>query len=364
MKRIKSKFLVYLIVTLIACASFVSISQAAAVKKTFAVLFGGVYVNYNNQDVTSKVTPIMVNGRTYLPVRSMANLFNKNLSLSGNTIYLSDTTDSSASLSSTIASLQSELASKDAYIQTLTQKISSLESTIATLNSNNSNNNNNNNNNSTSINLDKLEDDLNDDYESYKNVEFDISLSGDSSNISVVIKTDEEDWSGLKYSYQKKYMQNIVNDIHAVKSSAAIEGKIKDGSSVLIAFSAVANGDLVVDVESLLEDLKDDLEDQLDDEAFGTLTDIDNDDLEITAEGDLDDLTFKINIDYSDYEDEWDELADNSETAIEDYMKKVYDYIVAQSTFDDTKVVGYFYDTDDKDNLAKLYNDGKSFKIY
>lgn len=281
---------------------------------------------------------------------------NKNLSLSGNTIYLSDKIDNSAASNATIASLQSEIASKNAYIQTLTQKIASLESTINTLNSNNSNNTN------TSIKLSDLEDDLNDDYESYKGADFDISLSGDSSSISVTIKTDEEDWDKIKYSYQKRYMQNIINDIHNACSTAAITGKIKDGSSVLVQFSAAASdGTLVIDSASILKKLSKKLEDQLDDEKFGKLTGIDNDDLKITLDGDIDKLNFRINIDYSDYEDEWDDL---TEAAIKDYMRKVYDYIVAQSSFADTDVIGYFYDTDDKDNLAKLYNNGKSFRLY
>jgi len=359
MKKIKSRLLAYLMFIAIATICLASVSQAAATKKTLAVLFGSINVQYNNQDVTNQVTPIIANGRTYLPLRSMANLFNKELSLSGNTIYLSDkSTQTSITTDSAYISLQNQLASKDAYIQTLVQKVSNLESTINSINSTNSSSSNNN---SITSSLNDLEDDLNDDYESYKDTDFEISLSGDKNNITVAIKTDEEDWNDISNSNQENFMENIVDDIQDVFKTADIQGKIKDGSSTLIEFSAKSNEDVVIDTTSLVDNLVDELADKLDDDDFGTLTSIDNDDLEIAVEGNTDDLTFTIKIDFDDYEDEWDNL---SETAINDYMKKVYDYIVDQSNFEDTDVIGYFYDIDGEDNLVKIYNDGKSFKQY
>ncbi|MGE5329426.1 MAG: hypothetical protein ACM3KR_07960 [Deltaproteobacteria bacterium] len=352
MKKITSKSLACLMCIIIAVVCIASVSQAAAVKKALNVYWGTINVKYNNQDITKKVTPIVVNGSTYLPLRSMTNLFNKDLSFSNKTVCISDKETPAVVAASEYTALQSQLASKDAYIRILTQKIEALES---------SNNSNISNDSTTASNMKDLQNDLNDDYESYKDAEFNISLSGDKNNITLTIKTDEEDWSAIKNSYQEKFMENIVKDIQKVFKTAVISGRIKDGSSTLIEFSASPNQDFVIDSNSLINNLKEKLNDKLNDDDFGKLTGIDNDDLDIAVEGNIDDLTFTIKIDFDDYEDEWEKLTD---AAIKDYMKKVYSYIASQSSFEDTDIIGYFYDIDGEDNLAKLYSNGDSFKIY
>lgn len=352
MNKFKSKAIAALITTALITVGFTMIGQASTTKKVLPVIFNQFKIIYNNQDVTAQVTPIFVDGRTYLPLRSMANLFNKNLSLNQTTISLSDGIDT------TVSDLRNQISTRDTYIQTLTQKIASLENTISSLSSSSSSSSSSS---DSSKSISRLEDDLNDDHDTYKDVDFDISLSGDKSNTTVIFKTDEDDWNDLSSSYQKKYLQSVVDDIRDEYKNAVIDGKVKDGSTTLLKFTVSSDGDIEIDMANLIDSLENKLEDKLDDDYFGTLTDIENDDLEIKAEGDTDKLTFTINIDFDDYEDEWDELADSE---VKVYMKKVYDYITDQSDFEDTDVLGYFYDTDGEDNLAKLYNEGDSFKRY
>lgn len=358
MLKMRSKILAFLLVTVILTACFVTIGQAAT-KKTLSVWFGSVRISHNNTDVTTQVSPIMINGTTYLPLRSMAYLFNKDIGWvkSTNTVELSDKNDSTVTdlnnqitiLNSQVADLRSQVGSKDIYIQQLLEKIKSLENTISSMNS------------SSSINIDDLEESLNDDFDSYKGAEFEITLSGDEDDITVTIQTDEEDWEDITGTYQKKYLQDIANDILDEFDDADISGKVKDGSSTLTEFSVSSDGNVEIDSSSTVNKLKSQLNDKLDDDYFGTLPEIDNDDLEITLEGDTDELTFTINIDLDEYESDWDDLSDS---VIRNYMNNIYKYITDQDDFEDTEVIGYFYDTDDDDNIAKLYNDGSSFKRY
>lgn len=361
MKRIKSVLLAVIIVTAVATASVISLGQTEAAKKVISVVFGKYSVYYNNQNVTSKVSPAVINGTTYIPLRAVSNIFNKNLSLQSKSIYLSDKADPA------VSSLQSQVSSLNSQISSLTDRNRTLENTIIALNAKlasttTSSSSTSSSSSSSSISISDLEDDLNDDYESYKDAEFDITLSGNTSKVTITIKTDEDEWKDLGSSYQRKYLEKVIAAIHDEYTKATITGKVKDGSAVIVEFTATSTSDnVIINEKKLISNMQDDLQNAMEDGDFGKLTGIDNDDLEIVLEGDLDDLTFQINIDLDDYDDEWDDLTDDS---IEAYMIKVYDYIVDDSNFKDTDVVGYFHDSDGEDNLAKLYNESDSFKTY
>ena len=363
MKKMNPKILALLVVTVISTVGFLSIGQAATTKKAMTVLLGQYKLLYNSQDVTTQVTPIVVNGHIYIPLQATAKLLNKNYVWSKSSLSLSDKANTSVvnlqnqivSLQSQVAGLQNQITTKDASIQALNGNIYSLQNTINALNSSSSSSS------SSSTSIATLENDLNDDYDSYEDVDFDISLSGDKNDITVSIKTDEDDWNDLTSTYQKKYLQKIVDDVLDVFNKADIDGTVKDGSSTLTEFSVSSDGDVEIDSSSEVNSLKSKLNSKIHSDYFGTLSNIDNDDLDIVLKGDTDELTYTINIDFDDYESKWDSLAD---AAIKAYMVKVYDYITEQGSFNDTNVIGYFYDTDGKDNLAKLYSDGNSFKRY
>jgi len=370
MEKKKCKFLAFLVSLIIFTSIFATMVQAAPIKKTLNVWFGNIIVKYNNSDITAKVSPIMVNGRTYLPMRSMAGLFNKDIKWNQQTktVLLSDKTDSSVStLNSQIADLKNQLSSKDAYAQVLLQKISTLESksnsaaSTSSSNTTSSSSSSASSNSSSLISITDLQDDLNDDYDFYKNADFEISLSGDENSVTISIKTNTNNWLDISIDNQKKYLQNIVDDILDEYKNANITGKVKDGSTSLVKFTVNSDGDVDIDSSSIIKDLKTTLNSKLKSNYLGTLTGIDNDNLEIVVEGDLDKLTFSVNLSLNTYQTQWDALSDS---AIETFMKNVYDYISGKSNFEDTEIIGYFYDTSGKDNLTKLYKDSNSFKRY
>jgi len=355
MHKRKSKPLVFLVFIIIFTSIFVTMAQAAPIKKTLGVWFGSIIIKYNDSDITAKVSPVVINGSTYLPIRNMADLFNKDIKWNKqtNSVLLSDKTDSSvAALNLQITDLKNQLSSKDIYTQSLLQKINVLEGNSNSTSSDSS---------SSLISITDLQDNLNDDYDSYKNADFEISLSGDESSVVISIKTNTNNWFDISTTNQEKYLQDIVNDILDEYENASITGKVKDGSTSLIKFTVTSDGDINIDSSSIISNLKTTLNSKLKSDYLGTLTGIDNNDLEIVVEGDFDKLTFSVNLNLNTYQSKWDAL---SSSDIKSFMENIYDYISDKNNFEEAEVLGYFYDTAGKDNLAKLYNDGDSFKRY
>lgn len=300
-------------------------------KKTVDAWIGAVKVIYNNHDMTSKVNPIVINGNTYLSLRSVATLFSKSIAWNSSTktVVITDAEDST-----TITQLQNEII-------VLKAELAKYEG-------------------GGDVDLDDLEDDLNDDYDKYKGAEFEIALSGDEDDIKVKIKTEKKDWNDISSSKQKSYLQDIVDDILDDFDDADIEGTVKDGSKKLEEFEVSSRGKVKIDGGDI-DDLEDTLKEKLEDNDFGTLDDIDNDDLEIELDGDEDDLTFYVNIKLDDdnYDDEWKALSNND---IEDFLKDIYDEIEDDNDFGDAEIEGFFYDKDDDDKLYKIYESSGNIK--
>lgn len=81
------------------------------------------------------------------------------------------------------------------------------------------------------VDIDDLEDELNDDYESYFD-DFDISitLSGDEDNIKFYVYTDADDWDTLDSGDIEDFMEAVYDDISDEFDDATIKGYVYDGS--------------------------------------------------------------------------------------------------------------------------------------
>lgn len=353
MKNFWSKGIAVGVMIALISTTFISVAaQQIGTKQKLDVWSGSLKVKYNNSDVTSQIKPIVVNNVTYLPLRTAATLFNKNVLWNATTVTVSITDKTGATTTSDAAiinQLKLEIAAKDAEIAQLNSKIQSLNS---------------------AADIDSLESDLNDEYGTYKSTDFKYTLSGNSTSVTIKIDVDKTDFdSNLSTSQKKTFYQLISDFIRDEFKSAAISATVKDGSKTIDTFTASALSGTVkltgssADDEELVSDLEDTLNDKLAADKFGKLTDIDNDDLEIKLDGDTDDLTFKIDIDLGDYDSEWKDL---DESDIEDFMEAIHDYIADEDDFGDTDITGYFYDTDNKENLVKCYESGSDleYKYY
>ncbi|NLK73047.1 MAG: hypothetical protein GX285_08525 [Clostridiales bacterium] len=342
MKKLGFKKLTLIILTIIICLTFFSFGNTQlGYKKVMDVWHGSVKVNYNNKDVTDTVTPIIIDGTTYLPLRKMTTLFNKSL-LWNDTAKTAIITDN-ASTDATINDLRNQLAIKDADIARLQEEIKALTTGKVE-------------------DIEDLEDKLNKDHSDYNNVDFTITLSGDKDDITVTIRTDKEDWNALSSSKRTTYLQGIVDDILDEFKNADIEGIMKDGSKQILQFTVNSSKKVVLkNTESTVYSLYDALNDKLVDDYFGKMRRIDNEELYIELEGDTDDLIFFINIDIDYYDSQWEDLLDDKDD-IEDFMKEIYEYIVDQDAFEDANVIGYFRHEKDGERLVKVYKSGSSLK--
>jgi hypothetical protein len=330
--RSKKKVLLASTGILIFSMGIMSAVYATGNIKKLDAWFGDIKLIKNHQQITLDTQPFIVDGTTYVPVRALSTLFNKDISWDGSTrtITITDRTDPE------VETLKQQLEGKNFQISQLEAKIKLLETELSK---------------KDSVDMDDLENDLNNDYGEYEDIQFEISLSGDEDDIQVKIYVDlddyEDEWDDLTSSKKKDFLQDICDDILDVYPDADIEGYIKDDSSgsKLLSFSTSSSGKVSINSSSTAD--IDDLEDELDDDYYDYFDDIV---LSIELEEDDDDITFYVNINYNTYGDEWDDLSDSQ---IKTFMAKIYNDI--EDEFENSYIEGYVYDTYNKKNLAKYY---------
>lgn len=97
-----------------------------------------------------------------------------------------------------------------------------------------------------------LEDQLNDDYYDYTNLDdIDITLDGDKDNIDITIEVNGDDWDNLSNSKKISFLQDIVDDILDEYDEAEVDGTVKDADdgSRLDTFYADGSDDGVVEID-------------------------------------------------------------------------------------------------------------------
>lgn len=346
MTKFKKKMTALLIITLVTVFSIVNIAYAAGNKKMLEAFYGVAKIMYNGQDLTSQSQPFIVNGTTYLPLRKLADIFGKDISWdqSTGTITLVDKPDSDTAV------LQQQVYSKNLQIADLQAKVTDLENKLKR---------------SQSSDLSDLEDTLNGDYDEYKNIAFDISLSGNEDEITVKIEYDGSDysseWNALTSTQKTSYLQDICDDILDEYEDASIDGYIKDTyySVKRLSFYTSSSGTVKLGTSSSSNDLSD-LEDTLNDDYYDYFSGID---LSVELDGDEDAVTFIVNIDLGDYGTRWSSISDSSK---ESFLSHIADDIKDDSTFGDAEITGYIYDTNDDENLMKIYelNGQYKYRVY
>ncbi|MFM1652581.1 stalk domain-containing protein [Brevibacillus sp. B_LB10_24] len=230
-----------IILSTLMLAAFIPVKTDAAVTtKNVQALYNNIKIMYNNSLVPTDIEPFIINGTTYIPVRMMAGVFNKNVTWDGTT-YTVGITDKD---DPRITSLQAEIAQKDAKIKDLEDQLEKEKQK----------------NDKSDIDdeLADLEDDLNYDYGDYKGLDWKISLSGDEDDIDVDIEIDldeyEDDYNDLSTSEKERLVENICKDIWDKFKDADIRGSIIDsyGDDELHDFNGDArSGDIEFDGDTI-----------------------------------------------------------------------------------------------------------------
>ncbi len=332
MKNKICKKIVVVIIAILIFSLFLGIIASADDNfKNLRAWFGNISIYRNNQQVhlVGDDKPFIIDGRTYVPLRVMANIFNKEVGWNGanyridlndkpgdNLIYLTQQLTEAQTkvrkLETEVAQLEKELADRDRY--------------------------------GKRGNIRELESYLNRQHGTYKKIEFDINLyEGKKDTIEVDIYVDldyyEYEWDKLSKSNKKSYLQDIADDILYDYKNADVEGLIMDSSTsknkTLVSFYTKSNGTVVVDTDyewdsgkyGSLYDLEDDLNDYYN-KHEGVYFDIE-------LYGDKDDIRVYVVAEY-------DDLYYLGKKEIKKYLQELYDEIIW--AFPKAYVDGYIED--------------------
>lgn len=190
---------------LLATAVIPSGASAEVATKNLQAKYNNIKVLYNGYQVSTTIEPFIVNGTTYIPLRMMAGVFNKDITWDGTsyTINVLDKPDTGA---------QAQLAIKDAEITRLKNQITALNKEIQDLEDELDDDDDD----DFDDELSDLEDDLNEDYEDYEGLEWTISLDGDEDEIEVEIELDDDyidEFEDLSKADKHQLVEDIIEDI-------------------------------------------------------------------------------------------------------------------------------------------------------
>lgn len=223
----KKKWVSVLSAVVLTGAVLMPISTDAAVgKKNVQASYNNIKILYNGSVVPTQLEPFIVNGSTFIPLRMMADVFNKDVTWDGTTytINVKDRPDGR------IASLEAQLAERDSKIKSLESKIADLEDEIDDLESKKKKSSSDD---DFDDDLADLEDYLNDEFGKFEGIKWDITLDGDDEDdISVEIEVDlydyEDEYKSLSKSDIRSFVEDICDAIWDDFDSADIEGVIID----------------------------------------------------------------------------------------------------------------------------------------
>ncbi|MED4354367.1 stalk domain-containing protein [Schinkia azotoformans] len=304
MKRWKKPISVISASLLITGVLFTTSADASQMKKNIEANYQNIKIVNNGSSVTidPQTEPFIVNGTTFIPLRLMGELYNKNVVWDGTTHTITVTDKEPQISQSVVTSLTTQIAEKNAKISQLQAELDKLKAEQAK---------------KTDVyGLDDLEDKLNDDYyKYYKDLrDVEITLSGDKKKISVRIDVNSKDWNNLSSSKQTTFLQDIVDDIIYKFKEADVTGTIKDASNSkqITTFSIDSKDKVKLNSSSTTTTLGS-LEKQLNKDYYDYSG---IDDIEITLKGDKNDIDLTIEVNSSD----WKSLKDKEKVKFLQYI--------------------------------------------
>lgn len=306
----KKKVLALLTTTMIVVGSLGLSAYGASVSKTLQAYYGTSKIIIDGKDVTNTIEPFTVDGTTYIPLRAVANAFNKKVDWNP----LTSTANITEDLTQVNQHYQAEILKRDVRIMELENKVKNLEKELES---------------KKEITLNDLQKQLNKDYDEYRDIEFDITLSGTTSKVKVKIEVDlydfDKEWKALTESRKTTYLQDIVDDILEAYPDASVEGYIRDTDAKkdVLDFTVDKKGKVSMKSKSSSNSTLGELEDYLNDEYYNYFKS-EGIYFEIELDGNKSDITFYVDLENSSSLKAWDKLTSNNKKS---FMKKIYDDI-------------------------------------
>lgn len=324
MKGKMNKKLMLLIVALLVIGSSAAFAAPANLT-TLKGWFADIKIFSNGTQVQLDTKPLVINNTTYVPVRALTNVLNKDIEWKQDTfsIYINDKPDANYNY------VLMQLFEKQDQIAKLEAKVKELEAQLAEAKT-------------TKISsLSDMQKYLNKEYATYEKVDFEIVLSGSTKDVKVKIyiddtKTNDSYWNKLYKSDIEKYVKNIVDDIKYEFKDAKVSGYIENDytGKTVVDFYTNSSGKLVIDTDYrsssgsryYLDDMEYDLN-----YYYGSYKGVDFD---IDLSGDEDEIRVDVYV----YEDDWYDLGSYKES----YLESIYDEITSEFPY--AEIYGYIYD--------------------
>lgn len=326
-------------IILVLALSTITVAANEVYQKKLTATFGRIKFKVDGKDVTKEVeskydTPaFIVNSRSYVPVRAIAELMGMDVKWDGET-HTAEIIDVKSK------AYEDELDKKDKEIAELKKEIEKLKKNVV-----------------DETDLKAIQKRLNSDFGTYKDVDFDITLKESNNRIDVTITMDltssrqESSWNRINYNDRKAMVEDITGIISSEFTNADIYGSIYDkyyrkdvitfnkkkGSSLSISYSSRGSGSYDNYIDDIVYDefYSNGIED-----AY-------------LSKFNADKRTIYFDIEFSDYyKSEWRKLKKRD---IENMMDRISDEIIRE--------YDYYYDDyyyyEDRDIDARIYMDGK-----
>lgn len=246
MKKKMNKKVVFLVTAMLVISfSLGSVAFAADNFQNLRAWFGDIKIFTNNQQVQLSAKPFIVDGTTYVPLRAVSDIFNKDIYWDG-VNYRIDINDKPTLPDENIFYLTQQLVERQTKITELEKKVAELEAKLEE------------NKNTSNSSISELEKFLNKEFGTYKRVNFDIDLSQSKDKITVSIYVDlskqSSRWNDLSSSDIKDLLQDITDEILYDFKNADVTGTIEDSSknrnNELVYFYTNSRGNVVVEGSS------------------------------------------------------------------------------------------------------------------
>lgn len=344
MKIRMNKKIAIVLAALILTLSVGSVAFAASGYKDLKAWYNNIKIFKNGQQVQLDFEPFIIDGYTYVPLRAVGELFNKDFDWDGvnYTINIKDRPDAN------LNNMMKQIVDQQVTISTLEAKIKSLEAELDKK--------------PTVSSLSDLKKQLNKDWGKYSDVQFDIDLYESKGNIEVRIYIDTwydgNAWNKISTNNRTKYLQNIVNDITKnYKDVNKITGFIEDTETdkEVLTFTTSSKGTVSVTTKGSggssssanLKDLENSLYKEYKDD-MGIVN--------IILSWNKDDIEVAIYVDYKYFKN-------YEKGEIKEYLEEIYDDIVYK--YSDAYVDGYIEDDDDGYTFYQFEFDSKgNIKLY
>ena len=229
------KKLSVVVAVMIFVISITSIGFAAPTPKNLKAYFNNIKIFRNGSQVSISTQPFIVDGTTYVPLRAISELLEKDVTWdqSTYTVGINDKPGSSST------ELYNQIYNYQLQISQLESKIKDLESKLDKKEE------------SSSMTIKELQKQLNKDYGTYKKIDFDINLTEKKSSITVKIYFDDEKFYDLDDKYIESFVEGIVDDITDEFEDMEISGYIEDDytDEEVVTFSVNSKGKLSVDID-------------------------------------------------------------------------------------------------------------------